>query len=163
MASALRTLYAATVDPPRVTQVWALNRRAATALGLVVVASFFGLQLFRGLALQDLSNDEAIYSYAVDSILESGGWLAPESSPQTAQAGDPAGRTEPFLEKPPLKFWIVALPITLGFLPLDEFGLRFWDALLEPLSLPTSSYSGADSSIRYAALPPCFFSSSTHR
>ena len=133
VASAIGTLYAATVDPPPVTKVWALNQRAATALGLAVVASFFGLQLFRGLALQDLSNDEAIYSYAVDKIVESGEWLTPQSSPQTVPPGDPADRPNPFLEKPPWKFWIVALPITLGFLPLDEFGLRFWDALFGAL------------------------------
>ena len=34
-----------------------------------------------------------------------------------------------FLEKPPLKFWIVAAPIRAGLLPHDEFGLRFWDAV----------------------------------
>ena len=132
--SAIGTLYTATVDTPRVTRVWAPNRRAATALGLVVVASFFGLQLFRGLALQDLGNDEAIYSYAVDRIVESGEWLTPYLSPPTVHAGDPADPKLPFLEKPPLKFWIVALPITLGFLPLDEFGLRFWDALFAALA-----------------------------
>ncbi|MDR1989673.1 MAG: glycosyltransferase family 39 protein, partial [Acidobacteriaceae bacterium] len=39
-----------------------------------------------------------------------------------------------FLEKPPLKFWMVAAPIKLGLLPHDEFGLRFWDAVCGSLS-----------------------------
>ena len=129
LVGAIRTAYTALVDPPRKTQVRALTRRVATALGVVVVSSFFGVQLFRGLALRDLANDEAIYSYAVDGIVERGEWLAPLASPQTAPPGDPGTPPQVFLEKPPLKFWIVALPIVLGLLPLDEFGLRFWDAL----------------------------------
>ena len=35
-----------------------------------------------------------------------------------------------FLEKPPLKFWMVGVPIRLGLLPRDEFGFRAVDALL---------------------------------
>ena len=84
---------------------------------------------FLGWGSEDLYNDEAIYSYAVDRIVETGEWLTPESSPQTAFPGDPAARRDLFFEKPPLKFWIVALPITLGLLPHDEFGLRFWDGV----------------------------------
>ena len=34
-----------------------------------------------------------------------------------------------FLEKPPLKSWLVALPMRLGLLPHNELGFRFWDAL----------------------------------
>src|SRR4030095_8479895 len=34
------------------------------------------------------------------------------------------------LEKPPLKFWIVALPIRWGLLPANEVGMRFSDALM---------------------------------
>ena len=86
-------------------------------LALVLVA--FCIPLFVGLGRTDIGNDEAIYSYAVDSMVEAGHWLSPLSSPSY---------TAVFLEKPPLKFWIVALPIRLGMLPLDEFGLRFWDA-----------------------------------
>ena len=44
----------------------------------------------------------------------------PKSSPHEDEA---------FLEKPPLKFWIVAAPIRAGLLPHSEFGTRFWDAL----------------------------------
>jgi 4-amino-4-deoxy-L-arabinose transferase-like glycosyltransferase len=87
---------------------------------LAFVLVLFCLPLFVGLRSLDLETDEAIYSFAVDRILESGEWLQPKSSPSETAA---------FLEKPPLKFWIVAAPIRAGLLPHDEFGLRFWDAL----------------------------------
>ena len=105
------------------------RQKTWTMLGALVVVLLFGLPLFIGLGSEDLHNDEAIYSYAVDRILETDEWLTPESSPQTAFPGDPRDRPEAFFEKPPLKFWIVALPIKLGLLPHDEFGLRFWDAV----------------------------------
>jgi 4-amino-4-deoxy-L-arabinose transferase-like glycosyltransferase len=95
-----------------------MNARRA-GLGLVIVA--FCLPLFVGLGKGDLQTDEAIYSFSVDRMLESGDWLAPKASPY---------EDAPFLEKPPLKFWIVALPIRLGLLPHNEFGLRFWDAVM---------------------------------
>jgi 4-amino-4-deoxy-L-arabinose transferase-like glycosyltransferase len=87
---------------------------------LVLVLALFCLPLFVGLGRTDVGHDEAIYSFGVDRILEIGDWLTPKSSPHEDAA---------FLEKPPLKFWIVAAPIRLGLLPRDEFGLRFWDAL----------------------------------
>ncbi|HEX2452312.1 MAG TPA: hypothetical protein VHI99_01325 [Vicinamibacterales bacterium] len=89
-------------------------------LWLVLVIAAFCVPLFLGLGRTDLENDEAIYSFAVDEILASGDWLNPRLSPDTNNV---------FLEKPPLKFWIVGLPIRAGLLPHDEFGLRFWDAL----------------------------------
>jgi 4-amino-4-deoxy-L-arabinose transferase-like glycosyltransferase len=95
-----------------------MNARRA-GLALVIVA--FCLPLFVGLGKGDLQTDEAIYSFSVDRMLESGDWLAPKASPY---------EDAPFLEKPPLKLWMVALPIRLGLLPHDEFGLRFWDAVL---------------------------------
>jgi 4-amino-4-deoxy-L-arabinose transferase-like glycosyltransferase len=95
-----------------------MNARRA-GLALVLVA--FCLPLFVGLGKGDLQTDEAIYSFSVDRMLESGDWLAPKASPY---------EDAPFLEKPPLKFWMVALPIRLGLLPHNEFGLRFWDAVL---------------------------------
>lgn len=91
--------------------------------GVVIV--LFCLPLFVGLGRTDVQNDEAIYSFAVDVMVKSGGWLTPKSIPS---------ETDPFLEKPPLKFWIVAAPIRLGLLPRDEFGLRFWDALFGSLA-----------------------------
>ena len=87
-------------------------------LALVILA--FGAPLFIGLGRTDVENDEGIYSYAVDEMLANGDWLNPRSSPNADAI---------FLEKPPLKFWIVAAPIALGLLPHDEFGMRFWDAL----------------------------------
>jgi 4-amino-4-deoxy-L-arabinose transferase-like glycosyltransferase len=89
-------------------------------LWLALVLALFCLPLFVGLGAGDVQDDEAIYSFGVDRLLESGDWLAPKSSPHEDAV---------FLEKPPLKFWIVAAPMALGLLPHDEFGLRFWDAL----------------------------------
>ena len=87
---------------------------------LALVLALFCLPLFVGLGRTDVGHDEAIYTFAVDRILEIGDWLTPKSSPHEDEA---------FLEKPPLKFWIVAAPIRLGLLPHNEFGVRFWDAL----------------------------------
>jgi 4-amino-4-deoxy-L-arabinose transferase-like glycosyltransferase len=88
-------------------------------LALVLLA--FCLPLFVGLGVPDLETDEAIYSFAVDEIVKDGNWLEPKSSPST---------TTVFLEKPPLKFWLVAAPIKAGLLPHTEFGLRFVDVVL---------------------------------
>jgi len=102
---------------------------------VVVVVVAFGGALFHGLGRTDLRNDEAIYAFAVDRILETGNWLSPESIPHSDLPGDPAARgIETFLEKPPLKFWFVAAPISLGLLPHNEFGLRFWDAAFGTLA-----------------------------
>ncbi|CAN5842791.1 hypothetical protein BH24ACI5_BH24ACI5_19590 [soil metagenome] len=95
-------------------------RQGLNRLWLILILAAFCVPLFVGLGSTDLDNDEAIYSYAVDSILKTGDWLSPRSSPNEDVT---------FLEKPPLKFWIVAAPISLGLLPHNEFGLRFWDAL----------------------------------
>ena len=97
----------------------------ANRLGLALVVVCFCAPLFVGLGRGDLVGDEAGHSFSVDRMLESGDWLVPKASPQEDQ---------PFLEKPPLKFWIVALPIHMGLLPHNEFGLRFWDALFGSLA-----------------------------
>lgn len=89
------------------------------ALWLLGVVCVFCIPLFVGLGRSDMENDEAIYSYAVDGILATGDWLNPPLSPSNTT----------FLEKPPLKFWIVAAPIAAGLLPHSELGMRFWDAL----------------------------------
>ena len=78
----------------------------------------FALPLYVGLGRNDLENDESGYSYSVDRILTLHEWLTPRGI-----YGD-----DPFLEKPPLKTWIVAAGIRLG-LPHNEFGLRFFDPL----------------------------------
>ncbi len=97
-----------------------MRERLSRPLWLAVIVVAFALPLFVGLGARDLENDEAIYSYAVDSVLASGDWLNPVLSPF---------ETTRFLEKPPLKFWIVAAPIASGLLPHNELGFRAWDAL----------------------------------
>ena len=87
---------------------------------LAVVLALFSLPLFVGLGRKDIRGDEAGHTFSVERILEIGDWMAPKSSPSENAV---------FLEKPPLKFWLVAAPIKLGLLPHDEFGFRFWDAL----------------------------------
>lgn len=82
--------------------------------GLACVLGLCCLPLFVGLRGWDLRNDEALYSYSVDRILETGDWLTPRIIPSD----------DPFLEKPPLKFWLVAGAIKLGLLPFDECGMR---------------------------------------
>ena len=92
---------------------------------LALVLALFCLPLFVDLGRSDVGSDEAIYSFAVDRILETGDWLEPKSIPN---------EDWPFLEKPPLKFWIVAAPLKAGLLPRNEFGLRFWDATFGALA-----------------------------
>jgi len=96
-----------------------VTRMSRSGLWLVLVGVLFCLPLFVGLGRTDLQSDEAIYSFGADVMVAAGDWLTPKSCPW---------ETAPFLEKPPLKFWIVAAPIRLGLLPDNEFGLRFWDA-----------------------------------
>ncbi len=91
----------------------------------VVVVALFCLPLFAGLRGTDLRGDEAFYSFAVDRTLETNDWLIPKSSPH---------EDAPFLEKPPLKFWIVAGAMKVGLLPHDEFGMRFWDVLFSGMA-----------------------------
>ncbi len=93
--------------------VWFHRLAPAAVIGL------FCLPLFIGLRNWDMRNDEAIYSYAVDRVLETNDWLTPRAIPTD----------EPFLEKPPLKFWLVAGAMRLGVLPWDDFGMRAFDAL----------------------------------
>lgn len=95
-------------------------KSAGERLTFIAVLGFFCLPLFFGLRGFDLENDEAIYSYSVDRILESREWLTPRTIPYD----------DAFLEKPPLKFWLTAAPIRAGILPHDEFGLRFVDAAM---------------------------------
>ena len=100
-------------------------REGLNRLWLVLVLAAFGVPLFIGLGSTDLAGDEAIYSYAVESILTTGDWMSPLASPSADAT---------FLEKPPLKFWIVAAPIHFGLLPYNEFSLRVWDAVFGTLA-----------------------------
>ena len=102
---------------------WGVRSERATAPLLVFL--LFGLPLFFVLNERDLGNDEAIYAFAVDTMLQDGEWLTPK--------GIYAGH-RPFFEKPPLMFWLTSLPIKLGALPHNEFGYRFWPALFASLS-----------------------------
>lgn len=89
-------------------------------LWMALVVVLFCLPLAVGLGRADLENDEAIYAFAVDTMVRTGDWLTPKSIPD---------EQSPFLEKPPLKFWIVAAPIRLGLVPHSQFGLRIWDVI----------------------------------
>jgi 4-amino-4-deoxy-L-arabinose transferase-like glycosyltransferase len=102
-----------------------VRERLSRPLWLAVIVVAFALPLFVGLGRTDMENDEAIYSYAVDGILARGDWLNPLSSPHENSV---------FLEKPPLKFWIVAAPIAAGLLPHNELGMRVWDAVFGGLA-----------------------------
>jgi 4-amino-4-deoxy-L-arabinose transferase-like glycosyltransferase len=97
-----------------------VRERLTRPLWLAAVILAFCVPLFVGLGRTDMENDEAIYSYAVDGILATGDWLNPPLSPHPDWT---------FLEKPPLKFWIVAAPIAVGLLPHNEIGMRVWDAV----------------------------------
>lgn len=83
-------------------------------IGLLLVLGFFRLPLFANLREPEMRSDEAVYSYAVERILETGDWLTPRSIPTDG----------PFLEKPPLKLWLVAAGMRAGLLPRDELGMR---------------------------------------
>src|SRR5262245_34720832 len=93
----------------------------ASWLWPTLVIFLFCLPLFAGLDRRDLMDDEAIYSFSVDVMVKDGDWLTPKRSPNEHEA---------FLEKPPLKFWMIAAPMRWGWLPRNEFGMRFWDALM---------------------------------
>ena len=76
--------------------------------------------LFTRLGGLEQRNDEAIYSYSVDRILETGHWLTPRRIPDDGV----------FLEKPPLKFWMVAGLMKVGVIPQNDWGMRFPDAVM---------------------------------
>src|SRR6188472_933975 len=74
------------MTPSTPTARWTL---AAGAIAVVVACS---VPLWMGLGAADLQNDEAIYSYAVDRMLDTGDWITPRAIPFD----------NAFLEKPPL-------------------------------------------------------------
>ncbi len=81
--------------------------------------------LFIGLGRTDMRNDEAIYSYAVERMLDGGDWTTPRYIPTDLE----------FLEKPPLKIWLVAGLMKAGALPRNELGMRFLDAVFGTAAL----------------------------
>ncbi len=89
-------------------------------LGLVATLLMCAVPLFVGLDRWDLRNDEAIYSYAVERMLDTGDWMTPRYIP-TDYA---------FREKPPLKMWLVAGLMKTGLVPRDELGMRVLDAVI---------------------------------
>ncbi len=72
----------------------------------------------------DVDNDEAIYSFAAQKMVETGDWL----TPVYIFHGNP-----PFLEKPPLKMWLTALTLELGA-PENNWGLRLVDLVMTALT-----------------------------
>ena len=106
-----------TSDTP--VRTWPPERGPAAIVIALVAFVVLSVPLFIGLDRWELRNDESIYSYAVDRILETGDWLTPRSIPNDG----------PFLEKPPLKLWIVAGAMVAGLTPQNELGLRVFDAV----------------------------------
>lgn len=95
--------------------------RLAAALTLAVTLA--SPILLPGLGKTDLGADEPIYAGLVDRMVASGSWLTP------------MGPDGPFLEKPPLKVWLVAAGMRLGVLPHDERGYRALDAVFGLLAI----------------------------
>lgn len=121
MESAVPTVSAASPDAHVVPSAPRRGQRRpwSVTIALIFSLALFGVPLFLGLERSDLRNDEPIYAYAIERILETGEWLTPRSIPSDG----------PFLEKPPLKLWIVAAARSAGLLPDDELGMRFLDAI----------------------------------
>jgi 4-amino-4-deoxy-L-arabinose transferase-like glycosyltransferase len=94
-------------------------RKAWPLATLALVVGVFCVPLFVNLGEPEARSDESIYFYAVERILDTGDWLTPRLIPNDW----------PFLEKPPLKFWLVAGGVRAGLLARDEAGMRWFDAL----------------------------------
>jgi len=82
-------------------------------VGILLIAAIL---LFANLGSGELNSaDEAIHAQVAREMAFDGNWLYPTY------------RGEPYLEKPPLKFWLTAL--TFYFAGVSEFTARFWSAL----------------------------------
>ena len=110
----------------------ALASKAGPWIALALVVGLFCAPLFVNLGEPEARSDEAIYFYAVDRILDTGDWLTPRSIPDDVA----------FLEKPPLKFWLVAGGMRTGLLPRDERGQRWFDALFGAIGFVYVYYLG---------------------
>ncbi len=99
-------------------------RIRTSVLVFAIATVVAGLALSSDLGSWDVENDEAIYTYAVERMIDTGDWMTPREIPDDLA----------FLEKPPLKFWMVGVPIRLGLLPRNGFGFRAVDVLLAAIA-----------------------------
>jgi len=104
-----------------------------------------GVALAFDLGSWDVENDEAIYTYAVERMIDTGDWMTAREIPDDFA----------FLEKPPLKFWMVGAPIRLGLLPRNGFGFRAIDALLAAIAFGYVALLGYRLSGPAAAVASC--------
>jgi 4-amino-4-deoxy-L-arabinose transferase-like glycosyltransferase len=90
-----------------------LTRFCTLETGILCISAIL---LFANLGLRELNSaDEAIHAQVAREMAVDGHWLYPTY------------RGEPYLEKPPLKFWLTA--ITYKIVGISEFTARFWSAL----------------------------------
>jgi 4-amino-4-deoxy-L-arabinose transferase-like glycosyltransferase len=89
--------------------------RLRTAVYCLVLALFAAILAFWELGADSLTGDEAQYALVVQNIKQSGNWIYLTPYPPT-----------PYLQKPPLYFWLTALSYDL--LGRDEFAYRAWSA-----------------------------------
>jgi Dolichyl-phosphate-mannose-protein mannosyltransferase len=122
-----------------------LHRVRPGVLVFLVAVLFAGCALSIDLGSWDVENDEAIYTYAVERMIDTGDWMTAREIPNDFA----------FLEKPPLKFWLVGLPIRLGLLPRTEFGFRAIDALLGAIAFGYVALFGYRLSGLVAAIASC--------
>ena len=125
-----------------------LPRFLATPRALVFAGAFllFGLGLLYNLGEADVENDEAIYTYAAERMIDTGDWMTARDIPYDFA----------FLEKPPLKFWMVGGPIRLGLLPRSpRSAFAPWTRCSAPSPSATSRCSATGWPGRAAAIASC--------
>src|SRR5205823_5632016 len=86
------------------------RHRALASLLLIAVPLLFTAQGF-----ELLDPDEGLYAGIAQAMVTTGDWMLPHFNGL------------PYLEKPPLYFWLAGL--TLAFDPASELALRIWSAL----------------------------------
>ena len=91
--------------------------RSLLYVGLLAVVACY--RLFFDLGRGPVRNDERIYVSVVDRMLETGDWIHLERLRD--------GVLEPYLNKPPLYFWLTA--VTRPMLGSGMAAYRFWSAL----------------------------------
>jgi 4-amino-4-deoxy-L-arabinose transferase-like glycosyltransferase len=95
------------------------SRAVIDRLSVVALLVGFAVPLVSRLHEPEMRSDESIYAYAVERVLDTGDWLTPRYIPSDGY----------FLEKPPLKIWVVAAAMRLGLVPRDDAGHRVFDGL----------------------------------